>query len=199
MEFKISIFNLWLYLIAGYVVIWGCMALVNNKRGKPIEDPELYNHINKNRTYYTWYIQLLGLITSSLFIPLQGGVFLITGGILFIAGILMNIIALLTFINLPEQVITKGIYRFSRNPMYVGGFLFLLGLCIMGFSFSAAFTLFVIFFIIWIVITHQTVKKEEAFLLHKYGDDYKLFKQRIPRYIGFPKTKEIRRLSNFKG
>jgi protein-S-isoprenylcysteine O-methyltransferase Ste14 len=188
MDYNISFFNLWLFLITGYTIIWISMGLVNKKRGKPIGSPELYNHANKKQMFLSWYIILFGSIASSLFIPVHNGIFLITGGVFFITGIFLNIIAMCTFSNLPEKVNTKGIYRFTRNPMYVGGFLFLLGLCIMGYVYSVPYGLFVLFFFMWIVMTHRTVKNEEAFLMHKYGDEYKSFKQKIPRYIGIPKS-----------
>ena len=187
MDLKVSFFNLWFFVITGYAIIWAYMPLVNKKRGKPIEDPDLYNHTSKKRMFVSWYISLFGLIVFSLFISVQNGLLLVIGSIFYLGGITMNLIAMYTFSDLPEKLNTKGIYRFSRNPMYVGGFSFLLGLCIMGWSFSVTYGFFVLIFFRWILITHQTVKKEETFLLHKYGDEYKKFKQKIPRYIGLPK------------
>ena len=188
MNLSFSFFNLWLFVVIGYAIIWAYMPIINKKRGKPIEDPELYNHASKRRMYLSWYVSLLGLIASSLFIPVQNGSIFVIGGLLYLIGLVLNIVALSTFSDLPEKVNTKGIYRVSRNPMYVGGFLFLLGLCVMGWTFSVPYGVFAAFFFLWIYMTHQTVKKEEAFLLHKYGDEYKKFKQKIPRYIGFPKN-----------
>jgi hypothetical protein len=62
MNLRISFFNLWLFVVIGYIIIWAYMPVVNKKRGKPIEDPELYNHTNKNLMMMTWYISLIGQI-----------------------------------------------------------------------------------------------------------------------------------------
>jgi len=185
----IALFNLWFFLVAGYGLIWAYMALVNRKRGKPIEDPGLYRKSNKWIMFLIWNVPMLGMIASALFIPLRSGVWLWVGVFLFLLGIALNITAMHSFSDLPEKVNTRGIYRYSRNPMYVGGFMLLLGLCLMGYSFSMPYALFVLFFILWILTILYSVKKEEAFLAEKYGEEYRLFKQRIPRYLGLPMTK----------
>ena len=80
-----------------------------------------------------------------------------------------------------------GIYRLSRNPMYVGGFLFLVGMAVMGWGITWANLIFIGCIVFWAFVIHGTVKKEEQFLQDKYGDSYAQFKQKIPRYIGIPK------------
>jgi protein-S-isoprenylcysteine O-methyltransferase Ste14 len=185
----IALFNLWLFLVAGYGLIWAYMALVNRRRGKPIEDPGLYSKSNKWIMFLLWNVPMLGMIASALFIPLRSGILLWVGVSLFLLGIALNISAMHSFSDQPEKVNTRGIYRYSRNPMYVGGFMLLLGLCLMGYTFSLPYALFVLFFILWMLTILYSVKKEEAFLAEKYGEEYRLFKQRIPRYLGLPMTK----------
>ncbi|QGY47584.1 DUF1295 domain-containing protein [Maribellus comscasis] len=185
MDLTISFFNLWFFVVMGYVIIWAYMPVVNKKRGKPIEDPELYNYANRRQMVCTWYISLFGQILTALFIPVQNGILFIIGSVLSIIGVALNFIAMSTFFDSPGKLNTKGIYQFSRNPMYVGGFLFILGLCIMGWNVSVPYGLFFVIFIYWIITTHRTVKKEEIFLTHKYGKEYENFKKNIPRYIGF--------------
>ncbi|MBN1198152.1 MAG: DUF1295 domain-containing protein, partial [Bacteroidales bacterium] len=119
----------------------------------------------------------------------RSGILLWVGVSLFLLGIALNISAMHSFSDQPEKVNTRGIYRYSRNPMYVGGFMLLLGLCLMGYSFSLPYALFVLFFFLWMLTILYSVKKEEAFLAEKYGEEYRLFKQRIPRYLGLPMTK----------
>ncbi len=182
----VEFFNLWFFLVAGYALIWAYMSLVNRKRGMPIEDPGLYRKSNKWIMFLIWNVPMLGMIASALFIPLSSGVMLWVGLSLFLLGIALNIIAMHSFSDLPEKLNTRGIYRYSRNPMYVGGFMFLLGLCLMGCSFTLPYALFVLFFILWILTILYSVKKEEGFLSEKYGNEYQLFKKRIPRYLGFP-------------
>jgi protein-S-isoprenylcysteine O-methyltransferase Ste14 len=42
----------------------------------------------------------------------------------------------------------------------------------------------------WIIIWHIAVKAEERFLLEKYGDTYREYMNRTPRWIGIPKSEK---------
>ena len=97
----------------------------------------------------------------------------------------MNLVPMYSFARFKGDVNTKGIYGFSRNPMYVGGFLFLLGLNLMGWSISYASISFIIVSLFWTSWAHWQVLKEEGFLEHKYGNEYLDYKGRVPRYIFF--------------
>ena len=43
----LSLWNLWLFFVPGYGIIWASMIWANRKRGKAIEDPELYQFHGK--------------------------------------------------------------------------------------------------------------------------------------------------------
>lgn len=73
----------------------------------------------------------------------------------------------------------EGLYRISRNPMYLGMLITLLGVSIfLGslLSFLAA-PLFV-----WIV-TVRFINREEQALLDRFGDEYIRYKARVRRWI----------------
>ncbi len=77
------------------------------------------------------------------------------------------------------QLVTSGIYRFSRNPMYVGFFLFLVAWAVLlG---SLVICLLLPFFIL--VITKVQILPEERVLQRKFGDDYLNYKNRVRRWI----------------
>ena len=74
---------------------------------------------------------------------------------------------------------TDGIYRWSRNPMYVGGGPLMLGLAIM-------------FGIDWLplmmipgglLLHFGIVRREEQYLVAKFGDDYRRYCALVPRYM----------------
>jgi protein-S-isoprenylcysteine O-methyltransferase Ste14 len=76
-------------------------------------------------------------------------------------------------------LVTDGIYRFTRNPMYLGMALILGGIAIrMG---SAAAWLPVIFFVF--IIQRQFVRNEEIFLTAIYGDDFREYCQKVRPWI----------------
>lgn len=179
----LGLYNLWLFFVPGFGIMWVLMALADRKRGKPIEDRELYNFHGKKVLVIGW-AWLIMLLLICLFTPINFGTLFWIGLPLLLIGIVLNAIAMYSFARFTGGVNTNGIYRYSRNPMYIGGFSFLLGLCLMGWSTSAWSIALLIMFIVSIPYYHWTVLFEEAFLEDKYGEAYLEYKQGVPRYIG---------------
>ena len=78
-----------------------------------------------------------------------------------------------------EELVTSGLFRFSRNPMYLGMLLVLTGGLIWLGAWSAM--LAPILFI-W-VITEIQIKPEERALQQKFGDQFTLYRSRTRRWI----------------
>ena len=80
--------------------------------------------------------------------------------------------------NQKTELITSGIYRFTRNPYFVSYLLMfaaytvllqnliLFGLSIVGFLF-----------------VHKMIMKEEEYLYSVHADAYVQYKMKVPRYI----------------
>ncbi len=77
------------------------------------------------------------------------------------------------------QLLTGGLYRFTRNPMYLGMALALAGAAVALGSLSAwiPVPLFV-----W-VIQKEFIVREEAFLEDIYGEAYRQYCQRVRRWL----------------
>jgi protein-S-isoprenylcysteine O-methyltransferase Ste14 len=76
-------------------------------------------------------------------------------------------------------IVVAGPYRFTRNPIYSGMFLALIGLAV-GFDslwLLAALALF------YLVIRYGVVAREEAYLERKFGAAYLDYKARVRRWI----------------
>lgn len=184
----IGIWNLWLFFVPGYGIIWASMILADRKRGKPIEDPEFYQISGGKKCLTIGWIWLIVLLLICLFTSVNFGTLFWIGLSLFIIGIVLNAIAMYSFALFTGGINTTGIYRYSRNPMYVASFFFLLGLCLMGWFTSVWSIALLIFFIISIPFYHWTVLLEEVFLEHKYGETYREFMNKTRRYIGVPRS-----------
>ncbi|RAI44941.1 methyltransferase family protein [Rhodoplanes roseus] len=81
-----------------------------------------------------------------------------------------------------SALVTTGIYRFMRNPMYVGLILLMLGIAV-GF---ASLWLLVLLPACALLLHAGVVVREERYLERKFGDDYRRFVARVPRY-GWPR------------
>lgn len=76
-------------------------------------------------------------------------------------------------------LLTGGVYRFSRNPIYLGMALILAGIAIKLGSLSA--WLPVAFFVF--IIQRQFICNEEIFLTAIYGDEYRRFCEKVRRWV----------------
>lgn len=78
-----------------------------------------------------------------------------------------------------RSVVTTGVYRISRNPMYVGMSCMLLGLAVYLTSLLSAFgpVMFVCY------ITHFQIKPEERVLTRLFGDDYLQYLEKVRRWV----------------
>jgi protein-S-isoprenylcysteine O-methyltransferase Ste14 len=86
-----------------------------------------------------------------------------------------------TRLGLPEESTrfkTNGLYRISRNPMYLG-FNFL---TLSAILFIASFMVFLLG--IYSIFTyHLIIRAEESFLEARFGEKYCAYKNRVHRYI----------------
>lgn len=87
-------------------------------------------------------------------------------------------------INPPRQLITDGLYAYSRNPMLLGIFLLFFGT---GFL-SGSLSLTAVFSPLCVLIFYfQVTKIEELEMELKFGQAYLNYKKIVPRFIPFPR------------
>lgn len=79
---------------------------------------------------------------------------------------------------------TNGLYRYSRNPQFVG-----YGLLILGFLLAWWNSLAWLGLLSYAALAHAVTLIEEEHLTRIYGDSYREYCHRVPRYIGIPKGK----------
>ncbi|MHA2078875.1 MAG: methyltransferase family protein [Candidatus Thorarchaeota archaeon] len=79
----------------------------------------------------------------------------------------------------PSNLVLAGPYRFSRNPLYLGALVSLLGLVIVWSSVVIAFLMI----LIYIIFRYLFIKREELILEEEFGDQYREFKKRVGRWV----------------
>lgn len=106
------------------------------------------------------------------------------------AGLLIDLVSVAAFIRArttvnplaPEKaktLIVSGPNRFSRNPMYLGMLLVLLGWA--AWLGSPASLIVAALFVV--LIDHMQIIPEERALEEKFGDDYRAYKNQVRRWI----------------
>jgi protein-S-isoprenylcysteine O-methyltransferase Ste14 len=81
---------------------------------------------------------------------------------------------------MPEQIIATGPYRYTRNPMYLGHLIFMVGLALTFWSWFAAVLL--VARAIWF---QQRVLYDERRLEKVFGVEYSAYRARVKRWIPF--------------
>ena len=76
-------------------------------------------------------------------------------------------------------IVTSGPYRYTRNPIYVGMFIGLIGLAV-GFD-SLWIAIALVPF--YVVIRYGVIAREEAYLDRKFGDVYRSYKSQVGRWL----------------
>jgi protein-S-isoprenylcysteine O-methyltransferase Ste14 len=74
---------------------------------------------------------------------------------------------------------TDGIYRWTRNPMYVGGLPRMIGIAVV----FALDWLLLLMVPAAFVLHFGIVRREERYLAGKFGDEYRRYCARVPRYV----------------
>ncbi|MBT8070584.1 MAG: phosphatidylethanolamine N-methyltransferase family protein [Gammaproteobacteria bacterium] len=109
-----------------------------------------------------------------------------TGAFISLAGLAMCLVAIVFFGSLSKvlcintgKLTVSGLYRYSRNPQYVGWLIFLFGYALMDWSLWCLAALAVV-----AVSLHFLVLIEEEHLQRVFGERYREFCRQVPRYAG---------------
>ena len=115
-------------------------------------------------------------------------VFRIFGFVLVIIGFLLGIGAFIEFRRARttldphgsvSSLVSSGVYRFTRNPIYLGFLLMLIGIPLNVASYWG-----VLLSPIFIVLLNRLViEREEAYLEKKFKDQYIAYKSRVRRWV----------------
>jgi protein-S-isoprenylcysteine O-methyltransferase Ste14 len=110
------------------------------------------------------------------------------GAMVFVLALTLGVWAIVTMTragsNVPTNrptttIVESGPYRFTRNPIYLGMFLGLIGLAI---AFDNLWLLMMLAPFA-LVIRYGVVAREEAYLERKFGDVYRGYRSRVPRWL----------------
>jgi protein-S-isoprenylcysteine O-methyltransferase Ste14 len=97
------------------------------------------------------------------------------------AGLVGLVSALISFRDTPDdQPVTSGLYRLSRHPQIVMSFVVLTGACLAIGSWTALAIQIVSHF-----FSHLGILGEEEACSRRYGDAYRAYLKRVPRYFIF--------------
>ena len=182
--FEIGVWNAWIFMIWLLIQNFGIMLVSKDIYQKAGEPPDM-----KQSSKY----KMLGFISTplwllataySIFLPLKlGTIWFIIGLVIFLLGLVISIVASINFLQTPiNEPVNGGAYRYSRHPIYIA-----LVLIFLGVSIASASWIFLLLTVLMAVLVSLSVADEECYCIEKYGDIYREYMIRTPRWIGIPK------------
>jgi protein-S-isoprenylcysteine O-methyltransferase Ste14 len=187
--FKIGLWNAWIIEVLGLLTFLPTLmskeAMKKRSEGEPAWSE--FSKTDKAVFLITHPIILPFTLIYSIFLPLKVGTIWFYVGIpISILAIVMGFMAGISFASGPfDKPMTGGIYRISRHPWYFAWFLMFVGIGI-----ACASWVFLLCAVVWIISWNIGVVSEERVCLEKYGDAYREYMNRTPRWIGIPKSGE---------
>ena len=184
--FKIGLWNAWIFMLISLLTLPSFFHIAK-RRVIPSQDEEFNAFSKRNKILFisSKFIFFIAALYS-IFLPLKlGTIWFYIGVPITMIGLSGMIVVMANWSNATSnEPITKGFYKYSRHPMYVTIFFVFLGI-----SIATASCLFVLFLIIFTIGAVAFADFEEKGCLEQYGEAYREYAKRTPRWIGIPKSK----------
>jgi len=156
-----------------------------NLIGKTTINPVIF-YTGKFSGYFTWIILGFAFLNIRLFKAAEYCHNRLISIVLVAIGLLFTIISLLnlgksTRLGLPsEETVLKsnGLYKLSRNPMYVG-----FNLITLSSIFYTLNLLVALLGVYSIIVYHLIILGEEKFLGNRFGNEFTRYKTKVGRYF----------------
>lgn len=167
-----------LLLVPFFLVRFGLMALLD--RGalpRAAHFPPLLG--GERAAYWVYQLSTAALILGLCAVRVRPSRALLPGVVCYVLGLTLLAGAVAGFCAPSEDSLRqKGVYRFSRNPMYAAYFVFFAGCCLLTASWplTAALACFQ-------VSAHWIILAEERWCLEHFGETYREYMERVRRYI----------------
>ena len=183
--FEIGVWNAWIFMIWPWVAMLAVRLVGVDVYRRASGQPEMKaSHQYRVVSSVSMVIDTMA-VAYSIFLPLKlGTVWFYAGLAIFLTGLVVLTAATVNFATTPMDVpITRGIYHYSRHPLYLASLLiyFSVGL-------ASASWVFLLVFVVQSVSIRISAVEEERFCLEKYGDAYREYIDKTPRWLGLPKS-----------
>lgn len=137
--------------------------------------------IGKEKVAY-WFYQISNILifVYLFFLKLTTDTHWFYGGMaIYGLGVLLCIASVSNFAKPEENGINlKGLYRISRNPMYVAYFIYFLGCVLLTQS-----LLLLVVLVVFQISAHWIIRSEERWCIKKFGEEYKNYMNKVRRYV----------------
>ena len=185
-DFEIGLWNAWIFMLC-YILALPVMRLISKdalEKSDVATPKHLYKKTENGIVSFYQNSFILAFIYS-IFLPLKlGSIWFYIGLPICLVGLILLTISFFNFATAPlSEPLTKGLYRYSRHPVYLTQLLLFVGVGI-----ASASWVFLLFSVLRTIASFMLMIPEERFCLEKYGDTYREYMSKTPRWMGVPKS-----------
>jgi protein-S-isoprenylcysteine O-methyltransferase Ste14 len=183
--FEIGLRNAWIFMLVDALTIPVFMRIVKNRQSPSPEKAMAGISRVEKIILYGSKVMFVPALIYSIFLPLElGTMWFYIGLPITLIGLIAGVMVLVNWATTPpDQPVTRGLYRYSRHPMYVAAFIMYVGLGI-----ACASWVLLLFAVIFTAVSFVYANAEEQLTLEMYGDSYREYINRTSRYIGLPRS-----------
>jgi len=188
--FNIGLWNAWILQVLFFLTMFIPDFFLDKEernRAKRMSQIAPFKKTEKILALSTHVIIMPFVFFYSIFLPLKiGTAWLYSGLSIFAVALVISVVTIFNAASTPvDKPVTRGIYRISRHPIYLSGFVMYTGMGI-----ACASWVVLLCAVLWIVIWSILLPYEERFLIEKYGDSYREYLIGTARWIGIPKAEK---------
>lgn len=169
-----------LLLLPFFLIRFGLLSLLSQKAVKraayfaPLLEKEKV-------AYWVYQISNVAIFLCMFFLKvnIMPPMLFYTGAAVYSGGTILLAVSVINFASPSESGINQnGLYRLSRNPMYVAYFIFFFGCALLTQS-----LLLLGFVLIFQIATHWIIHSEERWCIERFGGVYLQYMKKVRRYF----------------
>jgi protein-S-isoprenylcysteine O-methyltransferase Ste14 len=180
---ELGMLNAWIFGIAFILLVYIPVLTFkdfNRKMGQG-------EHYGKTEVLMTVLCFILMIFPIVLPLKLGTALFYI-GLIIFLLGLSITTLTIANAASTPlGKPFVNGVYRYSRNPGYLGQIMVFVGIGI-----ASASWIYLVLSATLIVLTFLLISIEERMTLEKFGESYRQYMVRTPRWLGIPRVEKLK-------
>lgn len=136
-------------------------------------------HGSEKAAYWLYQAATAVLLLYPIWLTIQPGqLYFYLGLLLYGGGLAIFAASAWAFARTGKGFTAEGLYRISRNPMYIGYFLYFLGCAIMTRSLILLATV-----IVFQISAHWIIRSEERWCIREFGEKYEAYMKKVRRYL----------------
>jgi protein-S-isoprenylcysteine O-methyltransferase Ste14 len=183
--FKLGLWNVWILMLVlvlhPLILVIADKAIGTGEIFKKMGDAPTGKREKRENAIATAILYLL--VAYSIFLPLKvGTAWLYAGLATWLVGLGFFLAAIVNVATTPTgQIFKKGLYRISRHPLY-----FSVEVILLGAGVASASWIFLLLTFVHMLLLNAQAGAEERACLKTFGDAYKEYMHRTPKWLGIP-------------